>query len=712
MAAFALGLIGDAAAVEPLVAALADADARVQGRAAEGLGLIGHATGRRRGRPDGRRPRRAPARSRASTPTISATRWRRPSRRCGSGSTRWCGSATSTALRAAVLDADGHPVSDWWPLAFALQRIGHADALPALRIWLDARWRPRPGPSRCKGLGAPQGRRVAAGARSAGRPTPASRSGVRVQSMRAPRRHRRPRARPQRADGRCCPAATAGRAAPRGRRGASARSADRRWPRLLVDYLEDAWPPMRAAAQAAMARSDAETFMPVLSGLDNDPRVERARRAGDDAGRRSARAGRRRGSVQLARRPRSPRSSPRRCGRWRALKLPRRRERLLAALARRRISAVRMAAAQGLGELKPPGAAEALARRSRRRAADTHLRRRAPPCSRRSPRSRARRRRRCSTARWPMPSGRSACARRRCCARSAPVAGAEPARPAPPPRRAGARGHRGDGRAAGTRRTPTCRRARARFASSWPCSTRRARSPTSCRWSRARLLQRRCGSTASCRTSSCRPATRAATAKAARATRSATSSTCGRILRGTVGMALDWKDTGGSQFFITLSPQPHLDARYTVFGQVSTGWRWWIGCEPWDAIESVRVWDGTAVDRRRAASTRLAVRRTAARDRRYKKKGGTRCPLDLSVAEERPTASWRSSWRPSSRPSLPSLPCDYPPLQVDVCGMGDRATALASAAWHSAPLCRTPPPRVRVVADARDLVGERKDGAV
>jgi cyclophilin family peptidyl-prolyl cis-trans isomerase len=42
-------------------------------------------------------------------------------------------------------------------------------------------------------------------------------------------------------------------------------------------------------------------------------------------------------------------------------------------------------------------------------------------------------------------------------------------------------------------------------------------------------------------------------------------------LRGTVGMALDWKDTGGSQFFITHSPQPHLDARYTVFGQVISG---------------------------------------------------------------------------------------------------------------------------------------------
>lgn len=41
--------------------------------------------------------------------------------------------------------------------------------------------------------------------------------------------------------------------------------------------------------------------------------------------------------------------------------------------------------------------------------------------------------------------------------------------------------------------------------------------------------------------------------------------------RGTVGMALSGKDTGGSQWFITHSPQPHLDGGYTVFGQVTTG---------------------------------------------------------------------------------------------------------------------------------------------
>src|SRR5207244_6383334 len=39
--------------------------------------------------------------------------------------------------------------------------------------------------------------------------------------------------------------------------------------------------------------------------------------------------------------------------------------------------------------------------------------------------------------------------------------------------------------------------------------------------------------------------------------------------RGTVGMALSGKDTGGSQWFVTHSPQPHLDGGYTVFGHVN-----------------------------------------------------------------------------------------------------------------------------------------------
>lgn len=53
-------------------------------------------------------------------------------------------------------------------------------------------------------------------------------------------------------------------------------------------------------------------------------------------------------------------------------------------------------------------------------------------------------------------------------------------------------------------------------------------------------------------------------------------------LRGTVGMALAGPDTGGSQFFIMHSPAPHLDARYTVFGKVISGM---------DAVDRIRQGD-------------------------------------------------------------------------------------------------------------------------
>jgi cyclophilin family peptidyl-prolyl cis-trans isomerase len=44
-----------------------------------------------------------------------------------------------------------------------------------------------------------------------------------------------------------------------------------------------------------------------------------------------------------------------------------------------------------------------------------------------------------------------------------------------------------------------------------------------------------------------------------------------RYERGTVGIALAGKDTGGSQFFVTHTRQPHLDGRFTVIGRVIDG---------------------------------------------------------------------------------------------------------------------------------------------
>jgi cyclophilin family peptidyl-prolyl cis-trans isomerase/HEAT repeat protein len=43
------------------------------------------------------------------------------------------------------------------------------------------------------------------------------------------------------------------------------------------------------------------------------------------------------------------------------------------------------------------------------------------------------------------------------------------------------------------------------------------------------------------------------------------------FVRGVVGMASSGPDTAGSQFFVVLSPQPHLDGRYTAFGRVVSG---------------------------------------------------------------------------------------------------------------------------------------------
>ncbi|MCS6798953.1 MAG: peptidylprolyl isomerase [Myxococcota bacterium] len=52
--------------------------------------------------------------------------------------------------------------------------------------------------------------------------------------------------------------------------------------------------------------------------------------------------------------------------------------------------------------------------------------------------------------------------------------------------------------------------------------------------------------------------------------------------RGTVGMALAGRDTGGSQFFVTQAAQPHLEGQYTAFGRVITAL---------DVIDRIQVGD-------------------------------------------------------------------------------------------------------------------------
>lgn len=54
--------------------------------------------------------------------------------------------------------------------------------------------------------------------------------------------------------------------------------------------------------------------------------------------------------------------------------------------------------------------------------------------------------------------------------------------------------------------------------------------------------------------------------------------------RGTLSMAHAGRDTGGSQFFVCHSAQPHLDGVHTVFGQI-------INDESLEVLDSIRAGD-------------------------------------------------------------------------------------------------------------------------
>jgi cyclophilin family peptidyl-prolyl cis-trans isomerase len=59
--------------------------------------------------------------------------------------------------------------------------------------------------------------------------------------------------------------------------------------------------------------------------------------------------------------------------------------------------------------------------------------------------------------------------------------------------------------------------------------------------------------------------------------------------RGKIGMPTSGKDTGGSQFFITMSRQPHLDGNYTIFGEVTSGMDVVDATLPGDRIVSIEI---------------------------------------------------------------------------------------------------------------------------
>jgi cyclophilin family peptidyl-prolyl cis-trans isomerase/HEAT repeat protein len=65
-----------------------------------------------------------------------------------------------------------------------------------------------------------------------------------------------------------------------------------------------------------------------------------------------------------------------------------------------------------------------------------------------------------------------------------------------------------------------------------------------------------------------------------------------KYTRAAVGMALSGPDTGGSQFFVTHSPQPHLDGGYTIFGRVTGGMTAVVDqTERGDKVETISIDD-------------------------------------------------------------------------------------------------------------------------
>lgn len=61
---------------------------------------------------------------------------------------------------------------------------------------------------------------------------------------------------------------------------------------------------------------------------------------------------------------------------------------------------------------------------------------------------------------------------------------------------------------------------------------------------------------------------------------------------GVISMANSGPNTNGSQFFITHSPQPHLDGRHTVFGKVVSGQEVVDVIQQGDTILTVKIHEG------------------------------------------------------------------------------------------------------------------------
>jgi cyclophilin family peptidyl-prolyl cis-trans isomerase/HEAT repeat protein len=581
MAAFALGLIGQSDAAAGLIAALSDPDPLVQGRAAEALGLVAHkpaataiaammaahvAAGALSGiaADDLEYPKAAPA---------EAVRL---------GMYALVRLSAYDALASALLDASGQPVSRWWPVAYAFQRVGDAKAAPVLLALLQGDGAMTRGFA-ARGLGMLKEPRAAgplvALLAEADEPTAVKIQAARAVSAIGANQAVEPLTKMLTAPGvdanlRLEAVTALGRLhAPH--------LAD-----LFVDLLTEPWPSMRAAALTALAQADAETFLTAISSLDPDPHWSVRGALASALGTLDARRAEPRLTVML--KDADQRVVPHVLNALVAIKAPGTEKTLIARLAADDM-VVRQAAANGLARIKSQAVVHPLVEAYERAERDpgyvagaailaalTELDGKvARPLLERALTNRD----------WAMRVRAAALLKR-----LDPSADVSRMRPAP---------------AAGP---PELNDLKALI--SPPVS------PMAYIDTDKGLIQIELAVL---------DAPRAVANFVALAGRNFFGGTPWHrvvadfvvqdgdprgdgeggpgytirdelnqrpYLRGTVGMALDWEDTGGSQFFITHSPQPHLDARYTVFGHVVSGMDVVDRLQQWDQIRTVRIWDG------------------------------------------------------------------------------------------------------------------------
>ncbi len=592
-AAFSLGLVGAPPGVAPLVAALADPSPAVRGRAAEGLGLIGDASA-------------APAVAdafagcrvhlAAIAPDVEALTTTPDADACRLALFALVRLRQYDALARVALDEQGSPVSRWWPVAYALQRIGDARAVPAL-LTLAATPGVHTAAFALRGLAAlREAQAIDPAMAITQRPDADVR--VRVAAVRAIGQLRAASAVP--ALLKILDEPTTPRNLALETVAALGAVGDRRAFDVMLDRLTDKWPAMRAAAFASAARLDADAFLLVFSGFDADR--DWSVRASLAAVLATLPADRVRGALQDLVADADVRVQGPALEALARVGSPDLEARLFAALDAPDF-ALRATAAGLVGRAKIAGGPARLEAAYLRAASDATYVARAAALE--------------GLAQYGAGAARATLTRA-LADRDWPV------------RVRAAELLRGLGEATAAPARPAATRQAAEFFES-DRLLHPAFSPHAYLETPLGTIEIELNMTDS-------PLTALTFIELARAgffnglkvhrlvpnfvIQAGDPRGDGQggpgyairdelgpapFVRGTVGMAIDWRDTAGSQFFITVSPQPHLDGRYTAFGRVVQGLEFLDEVAQGDVIERVRIWDGIqGIDRGagRAAGTK------------------------------------------------------------------------------------------------------------